>query len=456
MLPVNAEKLSGKDQDGFTRTEIGSAQEFGLIVGLFVLALLIGLVTGALGWALFGATLIWIAVQSDQFRRVSDWANRPWRRPRNGSDSWFNLSYRPYRALMRERSRTRLATSRLRQILNLVELIPDAVLVLGPNGEIQGINNAATRVLQISDADIGIVLATILRSPDFIGFIRSGERDEEPRLLELASPMNPDHTLEARRFNTDDGGLILLIRDITRLNRLLTLRQNFVANVSHELRTPLAVIQGYMETITNPEEDSETRFALTDRLVSPLRRMQSLVDDLMLLTRLESTELETNNAPLEISGMLRSAATELGDLLHSESRIKMTVDEKLYIAANESEFHSLCVNLMSNALRYSADDQPVEVTCGKNGEKIQLSVRDYGVGIAPEHVERLTERFYRVHMADARTRGGTGLGLAIVKHVLRRLHSKLVIESELGKGSTFSCEFEPHNNREANPLANLD
>lgn len=423
--------------------EMGSAQEFGLVLTLLALALLAGLIFDAMALSLLLAVLIWLGVQIRQFRRVYRWSRRPWRRPRNGFDSWFNLAYRPYRALMRERVRSRQVTARLRQILDLVELIPDGVIVLSANGEIEGMNNAATRILQIGDNDVGLVLSTLVRSPDFVSFIRSKEVSEEPQILEFTSPVNPDHTLEARRFKIEDGGQILLLRDITTLNRLLTVRQNFVANVSHELRTPLAVIQGYMETITSEEEDSEMRLALTSRLVNPLSRMQSLVNDLLLLTRLESTESEDHASQVELASVVRNAVAGLGDLNDARQRVQISSEGDVHITGSVSELHSLCVNLISNALRYSSEGQPVEVSVQRTEDSVRLAVRDYGVGIAPEHLERLTERFYRVDMADSRTRGGTGLGLAIVKHVLRRHNSALQIESELGQGSVFSCEFAP-------------
>ncbi|MEQ8783995.1 MAG: phosphate regulon sensor protein PhoR [Roseibium album] len=177
--------------------EMGSAQEFGLVLTLLALALLAGLIFDAMALSLLLAVLIWLGVQIRQFRRVYRWSRRPWRRPRNGFDSWFNLAYRPYRALMRERVRSRQVTARLRQILDLVELIPDGVIVLSANGEIEGMNNAATRILQIGDNDVGLVLSTLVRSPDFVSFIRSKEVSEEPQILEFTSPVNPDHTLEA-------------------------------------------------------------------------------------------------------------------------------------------------------------------------------------------------------------------------------------------------------------------
>jgi two-component system phosphate regulon sensor histidine kinase PhoR len=418
-----------------------SFKEIGLIAGLSFAALVIGISTDTLGWTLFLATLIWIAIQNQQFLRVKKWSQQPWRKPANGLDSWFNIAYQPHRTLLRERRRTKQATSRLRQILDLVELIPDGIVVLTNHGVIEGLNKSATRMLQLHDRDIGLSLPTVVRNPNFVGFINTVATGYESEPLEFASSLNPDHTLEARKFSIEGGGLIILVRDITTLNRLLTVRQNFVANVSHELRTPLAVIQGYMESIADPAEPTDLRLTLTSKLTSPLNRMQSLVDDLLLLTNLESTEPEENLAAIDLAAVTSQALKVLGEYMQADSRVVTHYDAKSLVIGNPSELQSLVVNLITNALRYSHDDAPVDVTISCKDGRVRFTVADQGVGIAPEHLDRLTERFYRVDMADSRTRGGTGLGLAIVKHVLRRHDSKLNIETKLGEGTTFWCEF---------------
>ena len=449
LTPFTDDTTEAKANEPARPHQMGARQDWLLLLGLSALGLIVGWLFGAIAISLLGALVIWVAIEFRQYRRVARWSQRPWRRPKNGFDSWFNLAYQPYRALLRERSRTRKATSRLRQILNLVELIPDGVLVLNESGELEGMNNAASGLLQLDDADVGLVLATILRDPEFVTFVNNKEYTEDLQILEFVSPINADHTLEARKFRIVDGGQILLVRDITTLNRLLTVRQNFVANVSHELRTPLAIIQGYMESITAEEEETELRLALTQRLVSPLARMQSLVDDLLLLTRLESTDVRDDLSRVKLSTIAKNVVDDLAGM--HETRLDFQGDEDTFIAGNTSELHSLCANLISNALRYSADDAAVEISVRRHAEVVELSVRDFGVGIAPEHIERLTERFYRVDMADARTRGGTGLGLAIVKHVLRRHDSILTINSELGVGSTFSCAFALYPDDDSEP-----
>ncbi len=394
---------------------------------------------GELGWALFVALLIWVLYNSQEFGKALKWSANLMRRPENNSDAWFALTYRPYRGLQRQRLRTRNIAQRLRQILGLVDIVPDGFIVLSEAGEIEGMNTAARQLLGLREKDRGIGLSTVVRSPDFIDFLKREETDPP---LEFASPVSTDATLEARRFDTETGGSVILVRDITPLNRLLTVRQQFIANVSHELRTPLTVIQGYVEVLDDPEHTPSPE--VVKKLSPPLARMQNLINDLLLLTQLESNSISLAPVPISIQQVVREVIDELSP---SEAERVQFIEEAhgaTTILGNPQELHSVAMNLIQNALRYSPDGDPIKVAVTADKNEVQLAVTDFGVGIAPEHIDRLTERFYRVDLADARTRGGTGLGLAIVKHILRRHGSVLAIKSELGVGSTFSCAFEAH------------
>ncbi len=413
-------------------------RELALAFALLIPAFVAGLWSGELGWCLFFASLVWISIQAAEYRKVLQWSKRPLTRPQNGRDNWWAIAYPPYRALNRERGRTKAMNAQLREVLGLAEVIPDGVIVLSSTGDIEGMNNAAKALLQLTDADLGLGLATVVRSPDFVSFIRADAHDEP---LEFTSPFDSERSFEARRFDAGTGRTIVLVRDITTLNRLLTMRQNFVANVSHELRTPLTVISGYLETMSDTEQPTDLRLELIERLDTPVKRMQTLVADLMLLTQLESTPISQQQQTLRLERVMTAAARELHGLCTDPEQIQFHFETDAPISGIETELHSVCVNLLTNALRYSPEGKRIDVYVTEVGNKVCLAVKDHGYGIAPEHLSRLTERFYRVDMAGARTRGGTGLGLAIVKHVLRRHDSELLIESTLGEGSTFSCLF---------------
>jgi two-component system phosphate regulon sensor histidine kinase PhoR len=389
-----------------------SARKYAIATILLICAVLAGLLLEEMGWCLFVAAMIWIVLQTTADRKTLAW-------PRHSS--------------------THEATEGLWDHLGLAEVIPDGVIVMSPDGDIQRINRAAQNLLQLSEKDIGLELATVVRSPNFVAYVRSVKPQDEP--LDFVSPIDPNRFFEARRFDTDTGQTIILLRDITDLNRLLTMRQNFIANVSHELRTPITVVAGYLETMTDHDQSEALRLSLIDRLEQPVKRMQTLVDDLMMLTQLESKPIAETKQPVRLKQIVQTAVAELQGLCVHPDQLVLSVGADDTVLGIESELHSACINMISNALRYSPEGNSVDISLSEHGSKVRLTVSDHGYGIAPEHLNHITERFYRVDMAGSRTRGGTGLGLAIVKHVLRRHDSELQVHSTLGRGSVFYFEL---------------
>ena len=323
--------------------------------------------------------------------------------------------------------------------MGLIEVIPDAVITVSANGEIETLNRSAQAMLNLSERDIGLSLATVFRDPDFVAFLRS-EKFDEP--LEIRSPIRSAQTLEARRFDAGTGRTVLFVRDITALNRLLSMRQDFIANVSHELRTPLTVINGYLESLLDPESPPELNLKLAHKMKSPVDRMQSLINDLLLLTQLESGPNQLEPELVFMPDLVNRVAIDLKEFHSSDVEIELQLTSERKLMGIEKDLLSVCSNLMTNAIRYSLDAQPIRVTWEDVDEnRTRLMVEDKGVGIPQEHLERITERFYRVDIAGSTIRGGTGLGLAIVKHVLRRHDSELQVKSRLGEGSCFFCDF---------------
>ena len=432
-----------------------STQDTLILSGLTAGALILGALVGAIGWCLFIAAAIWGILQYLELSRLSAWSVRPMTRPNNQLDAWHTGSNSAYQYIKRERGRSRGFLQRLRELSTLSAAIPDAAILVGTMGEIQDFNPAAQKLLRLNNRDRGLGLATVVRQPQFVRFLRDGKEDEQ---IEIRSPFEAERTLEARRFQVDGGRIIVLVRDITELNRLLTMRQDFVANVSHELRTPLTVIGGYLETMADDGESDSDRLALTKRLHSPVRRMQSLVEDLLLLSRLESTPAPTDLIAVPMRTLIERALREAKGLADERFTLNSDVQSNACITGVESELYSVCINLVTNALRYSPDGGSITISLTDLPEResptVLLRVTDTGIGIAPEHLSRLTERFYRVDLAGSRTRGGTGLGLAIVKHVLRRHDSSLKISSTLGEGSSFSCEFAATAQEKTHPNSN--
>ncbi len=409
-------------------------------VTLLVLAVLGGWATGQFGWAFLIAVGIHAAVQRRERLAFFRWAERPLGRPDNRLESWESKVIRVFRTIRRERRRHRTALLQLRAIRTIADALPDAVVVIDRNGDIETFNDAARDILQLHRRDRGANLPSLVRQPDFVALATGKLADE---ITEFASPFADDRRLEARRIPLVDARSLVLVRNVSQLNRLLSMRQDFIANVSHELRTPLTVIVGYLETLAGEQLDEATTQELINKLNSPTKRMQALVDDLLLLTRLEASPSPSEDElhPVDMSALIDAIVVDAKALSEGAHSISFRQDCGLHVLGIETELHSACANLLNNAVRYSPEGGDIEVAWEKIEAGAKFSVLDHGLGIPEEHLSRLTERFYRVDLARSRVRGGTGLGLAIVKHVLKRHGSELQVESELGEGSTFYCEF---------------
>ena len=426
-----------------------SRQEWILGTTLFVLAALGGWAFGNFGWAFLIALGIHAAVHRRERLAFFRWAERPLRRPENRIESWESRVSRVFRTIRRERGRHRAALRQLRAIRTIADALPDAVVVIDRSGDIEMFNDAARDILQLHRRDRGSNLSALVRQPDFVSLITGKLADD---IVEFASPFAGERRLEARRISLVDARALVLVRDVSQLNRLLSMRQDFIANVSHELRTPLTVIVGYLETLAGEQLDESTTRELIGKLGSPTKRMQALVNDLLLLTRLEASPSPSDDElhAVDMGLIIEGIAIDARALSDGHHRISVRLDCDLRVLGIESELHSACANLLNNAVRYSPEGGDIQVTWENIGPAARFSVNDHGLGIPPEHLSRLTERFYRVDLARSSVRGGTGLGLAIVKHVLKRHGSELQVKSELGEGSTFYCDFPA--TRLADPL----
>jgi two-component system phosphate regulon sensor histidine kinase PhoR len=345
--------------------------------------------------------------------------------------------------LMRQRSRTRDKQRRslVRNYRDSIKAMPDATVVLTGDYRIDWFNEAARDLLGLQWVrDEGQRITNIVRHPDFVGFLSVSTR--ESRSLSLPAPEDPQKWLEIRLIPYAKKRFLLLARDTTALKRLETMRSDFVANVSHELRTPLTVIYGVSESLSDEVAHDPDLARSVHLLREQAERMKHLVDDLLLLARLETgTEAGTGHW-LDVSALLATLIEE-GRVLSGEHAHQFELDAEpdLFLYGNETELRSAFANLLFNAIHYTPDGGRIRVHWGSDMRGGVLEVEDTGIGIEPEHIERLTERFYRVDTGRSKSRGGTGLGLAIVKHVLMRHNAQLRIHSEPGEGSRFTCLF---------------
>jgi two-component system phosphate regulon sensor histidine kinase PhoR len=346
---------------------------------------------------------------------------------------------------------------------DILDSLPDPLLLLDRQRRVVGANRAARTLLERELSGLGTGRELLGR--DLSGVIRDPKvLDAADQALRRDTRTEAQFTLPApveRAFGAflvplktpvkDGTSLILALQEQTERLKMDRMRADFVANASHELRTPLAAVLGFIETLRGPaKDDPEAREKFLDIMLKQATRMTRLIDDLLSLSRIELREHTRPTERVDVATVLRNTADLLDTQAKSrKSEIRLTLRPDLPMVVGEaSELGQVFFNLTINAIKYGADRGPIELSAevvhlrppamSGQGSCVRVAVRDYGEGIAKEHLPRLTERFYRVDTARSRELGGTGLGLAIVKHIINRHRGALVIESEVGKGSTFS------------------
>ena len=314
--------------------------------------------------------------------------------------------------------------------------LPDGVVLL--EGErIEWCNAAASVQLGIDPVrDEGHAITHLVRSPEFAHYLVA---EDYTHPVELRPPDGRVLSLQAVTYGDDLR--LLLCRDVTRFDRVDRVRREFVANVSHELRTPLTVVSGFLETMLEDTPAAHPQRAGLDLMQAQARRMQRLVEDLLVLSSLESSPPPPLEEAVDLEGLVERIAAEARALSAGRHRIEVRNQPGIVLLGSEKELASALGNLVSNAIRYTPVGGDVSLTLRATGEGAEFEVDDSGIGIAPEHLPRLTERFYRVDRGRSRETGGTGLGLAIVKHALVRHGATLDIASRPGEGSRFTARF---------------
>ncbi len=411
-------------------------KELTIALLLFTLVAIVGGITGWFLPLMLLLTLGMLIYQVIQISRFENWLSTGVRSAYPKSTGiWEDIYYHVYRIRKNEKKRKKKLSKMIDQFRQSTEALPDAAVVLGVNDEIQWTNKAARDVFGLKQADKGQRIPNLVRFPEFIRYIKSGDYSDP---VIVPSPVNHHITLSVRIVAYGAGLRLLLAQDVTQLKIMERMRRDFVANVSHELRTPLTVLKGYLETLQDMDDGySPILTGSFHQMQGQTERMQHLVDDLLLLTRLESQQKK--NACVNVPSLLSQICTE-GDKF-STSRIKLNLETNTNIMGDEQELRSAFTNLVGNALKYSPDESIVNVRWYKDHNVIILAVEDHGEGISKADISRVTERFYRVEVKRHKKVSGTGLGLAIVKHVLMRHDGQLSITSELDKGSCFSCHF---------------
>ena len=413
-------------------------------LGLWAIA---GFVVGQIAWALLAGLSIYTAGHLLFAYQLHRWLAKPRIEPREGLGVWQEIYTELYRLKQRNRRRKRRLKDIVSEFQASTAALPDGAVVIDGRGRIVWFNQAAAANLALrAGQDNGQRIVNLIRHPRFGEFMVSAALDGTMAELEIPAPANEANTVLLRIVPYGDGQRLLIARDVSDQKRLESTRRDFVANASHELRTPLTVLRGYLEIMSEDAGESGALAAWQRPLremSAQSQRMGRIIDSLLRLARLEAEGMHQRQEAIDVGEMVRHVVDGLKRHEAREHVFELDLQPGLHLDGRASELESVIANLAANAARYSPAASTIRIAWQADAGGALLSVADNGRGIAPEHIPRLTERFYRVDSGRKASDGGTGLGLAIVKHSLEHHESELIIDSEPGAGSTFSARF-PH------------
>jgi two-component system phosphate regulon sensor histidine kinase PhoR len=410
------------------------------LAALAALCVMTGFLAGAAwGWALAAAGLaLMLASHVRHLARLERWTADP--QPGGipeGTGNWDAVLSALHRYERDAARRQKELADALAQLRRAAQAMPDGVVLLDARNSIEWCNDNAAVMLGLDPrTDVGQPIANLIREPGFIDYL--AEHDDAQQPVRIAAERGGVLSVQLIRYG--EAQTLLLVRDVTQSERVETMRRDFVANVSHELRTPLTVLVGFLETVRELKLDPQRVKDYLNMMREQGARMHRIIEDLLALSVLESAPPPAADR-VRTAGLLERLRADAVALSNGRHAISVTGTPSVDLIGSEAELASAFGNLISNAIRYTPAGGKLTLAWRDSPEGAFFSVEDTGLGIAPEHIPRLTERFYRVDRSRSRETGGTGLGLAIVKHALARHQATLDIESRVGAGSRFTVRI---------------
>jgi two-component system, OmpR family, phosphate regulon sensor histidine kinase PhoR len=412
------------------------------LAGILVAGLCLGLLFGPIWLWLLAAACLYLGWQLANLYRLDRWLRlRSQIDPPNIGGIWGDVIGQVVRLHRRKQFHKQRLVQLYRELRRSTAALPDGVIILSTQNEIVWFNRQAARLLGLKrPVDVGLRVDNLIRSPEFVRYLHG---DDFAMPITIRPPVHAESYLSLQVVPYGAGQSLLLVRDVTRQMRLEAMRKDFVANASHELRTPLTVISGYLDTLADDPSIDEAWSGPIRDMRAQAQRMNTIIADLLVLSRLESTDGEAPHEPVDVPRMLERLQRDAlaGGDRSGQVLLELESDDGLFGSMQELE--SAFTNLLVNGIKYTLSDGTVRMRWWTDEEGAYFSVIDNGIGIPAEHIPRLTERFYRIDAGRSRDRGGSGLGLAIVKHALQRHGGWLDVQSTEGNGSTFTCHF-PH------------
>jgi len=411
--------------------------------GRFALILVVGLL---LGWmtsywqaSLIVSLIIYIIWLLYKIQQLHNWLEKGGK-IKDVADNdgiWERITYHILNTKKKSEKRKMRMSKLLKRFQGIITSLPYATVVLNGNNEIDWANKASAHLLGIKlETDRGQRLENLLRIPKVQNLLDENQQKE----IEVSMLQDKQSKLAIQLIPIEKDLKLLIARDISERVSLQEMRKNFIANASHELRTPLTVIAGYLEIMQADNGLSDNLKQAVTSAAGQATRMQCIIEDLLTLSRLESSELDDHKIEnIHVAKLIKTIAKNEAAIDKQAHILKLDIDENLCVNGIESEIASVFTNLIHNAIRYTPEKTEINISWKTNASGYAVfSVKDNGNGLAAEHLSHLTERFYRVDKGRSQDKGGTGLGLAIVQHIVNRHKGQLDIQSEIGKGAEFS------------------
>jgi two-component system phosphate regulon sensor histidine kinase PhoR len=410
------------------------------LAGILVLGLCLGLLIGPVWVWILAASCLYLGWQLVTLYRLDRWLRlRSQIDPPNLGGIWGDIVGQVIRLHRRKQFHKQRLIQLFRELRRSTAALPDGVIILSTQREIVWFNRQAARLLGLKrPMDLGLRIDNLIRSPEFVLYLHG---DDFAMPLVIRPPVKLDLYLALQVVPYGGGQSLLLVRDVTRQMRLEAMRKDFVANASHELRTPLTVISGYLDTMADDASIDPAWSGPIKDMRAQAQRMNAIIADLLVLSRLESTDGEAARDAIDVPNMLERLHRDALASADRPRHVILELESTAGLFGSAHELESAFTNLLVNGMKYTLTEGAVRMRWWVDAEGAYFSVIDSGIGIPAEHIPRLTERFYRVDAGRSRGQGGSGLGLAIVKHALQRHGGWLDVQSTEGKGSTFTCHF---------------
>ena len=411
-----------------------------LLLEIFIYFIISSIFSQKLAVVIVLATLIiFILIHIYWIYKLSNWVESPsLKNLPNGTGIWENIFAKLYRTYRQQKKSQTQLTTTLDQFIQAAEAINDGIVGVNEDNEILWSNKKAQKMLDINPKkDYNQPINYIFRNSDLSNYLTKENYEDSINIHNTNNKL--DIEIKATFFS--ENHKLITCRDLTSLKKIQNLRKDFVSNFSHELKTPLTVISGFLETLEDRKKIDVQSKKIISLMSEQAHRMKKLIDDLLLLSNVESDYLQNRSEKIIMRDIFKKIKNEVSFIDQQQHKISYSLNNEINIYGSSTEIYSAFINLLTNAIRYTDKKGEITVSWNKINNDAIFQVADTGIGIPEKHLKRITERFYRVDEDRSRESGGTGLGLSIVKNIMHQHQGEIRVASEINSGSSFKLIF---------------